>query len=33
MKVSELREKIKDYSKTDLEKVLVEFYKSIPKKN
>ena len=32
MKVSELREKIKDYSKTDLENVLVEFYKSIPKK-
>lgn len=32
MKVSELREKIKDYSKTDLEKVLVEFYKSIPQK-
>ena len=32
MKVSELREKIKDYSKNDLEKVLVELYKSIPKK-
>ena len=32
MKVSELKEKIKDYSKNDLENVLVELYKSIPKK-
>lgn len=32
MKVCELKEKIKDYPKGDLKKVIVELYKSIPKK-
>lgn len=32
MKVCELKEKIKDYPKVDLKKVIVELYKSIPKK-
>ena len=32
MKVCELKEKIKDYPKVDLKNVIVELYKSIPKK-
>ena len=32
MKVCELKEKIKDYPKVDLKMVIVELYKSIPKK-
>ena len=31
MKVNELREILKNYNETDKEKIIVEFYKRIPK--